>query len=187
MSARDALVDAIVGDVEEANATVGAALCGGTVPDRFGPLLRDVQNDLLDLAAALSAPDAAGGGPVVGGAVAVQQVRAAVEEHRTEPVPAGFAVLGGSTTGVGLLRIARMGLRRAVRSARRSPLEGHLADYLDAVAELLLVVAFESELADGRELIAGWCAGTGPTGAAAIVPPRSGPDWLSSGQTAPRS
>jgi cob(I)alamin adenosyltransferase len=180
-----AAYEAAVGEVEEANATVGAALCSGTVPDRFVPLLRDVQSDLLALAADLSAPGSDGRGHVID-AAAVRQVLAAVDEHRTEPVPADFAVLGGSTSGVGLLRLARMTLRRAARSVRRLGRDGTAADgsdcagaYLDALAELLLVLAFQSELLERQQLPVGWCDGSGLMDLARIVPRREGHGWLS--------
>jgi cob(I)alamin adenosyltransferase len=177
--------ESAVGEIEEANATVGAALCSGTVPARFVLLLRDVQNDLLALAADLSAPGPDGRGHVID-ATAVQQVLAAVDEHRTEPVPAEFAVLGGSTTGVGLLRLARMTVRRAARSVRRgerggtAPGVGDCAGaYLDALAELLLVLAFESELLEREQLPVGWCDGSSMMAVARIVPRREGRGWLS--------
>jgi len=82
------------------------------VPDRFVLLLRDVQTDLLALAADVVALGSDGPDRAID-AAAVQRVLAAVDEHRSEPVPTDFAVLGGSTSGVGLLRLARMTVRRA--------------------------------------------------------------------------
>ena len=173
------------GDVEEANATVGAALCSGTVPDRYVLLLRDVQSDLLALAADLSALGSDGSDRAID-AAAVQRVLAAVDEHRSEPVPADFAVLGGSTSAVGLLRLARMTVRRAARSVRRLVHGGAVPDvscagaYLDALAELLLVVAFESELLERQQLPVGWCGdGSGLMDLTRIVPRRESHAWLS--------
>ncbi|MCH6170105.1 hypothetical protein [Pseudonocardia alaniniphila] len=170
--------EAAVGEVEEANATVGAALCSGTVPDRFVLLLRDVQSDLLALATDLSALGSDGSDRAID-AAAVQQVLAAVDEHRSEPVPADFAVLGGSTSAVGLLRLARMTVRRAARSVRRLEHVGAVPDlscggaYLDALAELLLVLAFESELLERQQLPVGWCGdGSGLMDFTPIVPRR---------------
>jgi cob(I)alamin adenosyltransferase len=167
-----------VGEVEEANATVGAALSSGTVPDRFVLLLRDVQSDLLALTADVSALGSDGPDCAID-AAAVQRVLAAVDEHRSEPVPTDFAVLGGSTSGVGLLRLARMTVRRAARSVRRLEHGGAAAGvscagaYLDALAELLLVLAFESELLERQQLPVGWCGdGSGLMDLTHIVPRR---------------
>jgi cob(I)alamin adenosyltransferase len=177
--------EAAVGEVEEANASVGAALCTGTVPDRFVVLLRDVQSDLLALAADVSALGSDGPDRAID-AAAVQRVLAAVDDHRSEPVPTDFAVLGGSTSGVGLLRLARMTVRRAARSVRRlehggaAPGVSCAGAYLDALAELLLVVAFESELLERQQLPVGWCGdGSGLMDLAHIVPRRESRVWLS--------
>jgi cob(I)alamin adenosyltransferase len=180
-----AMSECAVGEVEEANATVGAALCSGTVPDRFVLLLRDVQSDLLGLAADLSALGSDGSDRAIDDA-ALQRVLAAVVEHRSEPVPADFAVLGGSTSAVGLLRIARMTVRRTARSLRRLEHGGAVAGlrcavaYLDALAELLLVLAFESELLERQQLPVGWCGdGAGLMDLTPIVPRRESRAWLS--------
>jgi cob(I)alamin adenosyltransferase len=177
-----------VGEVEEANATVGAAVCSGTVPDRFVLLLRDVQSDLLALAADLSAIGSDGSDLAID-AAAVQRVLTAVDEHRSEPVPTDFAVLGGSTSGVGLLRLARMTVRRAARSVRRLENGGAgsglrcVGAYLDALAELLLVLAFESELLERQQLPVGWCGdGSGLMDLAHVVPRRESHAWLSAGR-----
>jgi cob(I)alamin adenosyltransferase len=179
-----AMSEGAVGEIEEANATVGAALCSGTVPDRFVLLLRDVQSDLLALAADLSTLESDGSDRAID-AAAVQRVLAAVDEHRSEPVPTDFAVLGGSTSGVGLLRLARMTVRRAARSVRRLEHSGAepgvscACAYLDVLAELLLVLAFESELLE-RQLPVGWCGdGSGLMDLARIVPRRESHAWLS--------
>jgi cob(I)alamin adenosyltransferase len=180
-----AMSECAVGEVEEANATVGAALCSGTVPDRFVLLLRDVQSDLLALAADLSALGSDGSDRAID-ATAVQRVLAAVDEHRSEPVPTDFAVLGGSTSAVGLLRLARMTVRRAARSVRRlehggaTPGRSFADAYLDALAELLLVLAFESELLERQQLPVGWCGdGSGLMDLTRIVPRRESHAWLS--------
>jgi cob(I)alamin adenosyltransferase len=171
------LREGAVGEVEEANATVGAALCSGTVPGRFVLLLRDVQSDLLALAADLSALGPDGPDRTIDAAT-VQRILAAADEHRSEPVPGDFAVLGGSTSGVGLLRLARMTVRRAARSVRRlvhgsAPGLGCAGAYLDALAELLLVLAFESELLERQQLPVGWCGdGSGLMDLTPVVPRR---------------
>jgi cob(I)alamin adenosyltransferase len=180
-----AMSEGAVGEVEEANATVGAALCSGTVPDRYVLLLRDVQSDLLALVADLSAPGSDGPDRAID-AAAVKRVLAAVDEHRSEPVPTDFAVLGGSTSAVGLLRLARMTVRRAARSLRRlehgdaAPGLTCAGAYLDALAELLLVLAFESELLERQQLPVGWCGdGSGLMDLTPVVPRRASHAWLS--------
>ena len=172
------LREGAVGEVEEANATVGAALCSGTVPGRFVLLLRDVQSDLLALAADLSALGPDGPDRTIDAAT-VQRILAAADEHRSEPVPGDFAVLGGSTSAVGLLRLARMTVRRAARSLRRlehggaAPGLSCAGAYLDALAELLLVLAFESELLERQQFPVGWCGdGSGLMDLTPIVPRR---------------
>jgi cob(I)alamin adenosyltransferase len=176
VDALEATRETAVGEVEEANAAIGAALCGATLPEQFVPLLQDVQNDLIDLADDLSTRRS----PVIDDA-AVRQVLLALDRHRSGPVPAEFAVLGGSTRGVGLLRLARMTVRRAARTVRRLALAGRPAAYLDALAELLLVLAYESELVEARQFAVACCDGPVTAGAAHVVSRRAGRTWLSTG------
>lgn len=158
--ARDAsaaIRETAVGDIEEANAAIGAALCSAhPIPPSFTMLLRSVQSELLALSLAIDYSEAGCTAPDV---EAIDRLRAAVRHHhRTEQPPPEFTVLGGSTDSIGLLRLARMVVRRACRSVKAlAPTDqgGRAAAYLVAVAELLLVLAWECELMEQQNLPVG--------------------------------
>ncbi|GAA5164488.1 hypothetical protein GCM10023321_52990 [Pseudonocardia eucalypti] len=154
--------------VDEANALIGAALCTDSIPIELRQPLRVLQDDLLDLVDGLLTSRTDGALPAAG------RIRDFIREIRTEPPLAEFAALGGSVDGVGLLRAARAVLRRACRAARRladtaaaerghhPPIPATVECHLAAGAELLLVIAFETELRANRELpVVGLCDGPG--------------------------
>lgn len=166
----EAVRQAAAGDVEEANAAIGAALCVGSAPIEFVTLLRKIQIDLLDLTISLT-----NGSSPQRGRIDAERIVATIKQYQSEPPPSDFAVLGGSSQTVGMLRLARMIVRRAARSMAglsqlgSSPGEPAIA-YLDAVAHLLLVTAFEVELAEAGPLpIGGACGGPPLVGGAHII------------------
>lgn len=147
------------GDVEEANATLGAAISTDSMDREFDMLLDGVQRDLLDLAADLADP----------GAARVDQARvdrleAALQRYAyLDPPPPESHVLAGHSDAAGLLRLARAVTRRAERTVRAlaaaepqrsSPLP---MAYLDGLAGLLLVLAVRVEREDLRNMATGTC------------------------------
>ncbi|AXK32731.1 ATP:cob(I)alamin adenosyltransferase [Streptomyces armeniacus] len=158
------------GDVEEANAAVGAAISTGSMATEHATVLGEVQRDLLDLAAALAGPadppDPADPAALTGPAErdAQRRLAAALAHYAPpEPPPPGSHVLAGGSDAAGLLRLARAVTRRAERSVRvladaqpgRVP--AWAADYLGGLAALLPAVAQRIEREDTRMWAMGAC------------------------------
>jgi cob(I)alamin adenosyltransferase len=155
-----------VGDVEEANAAIGAAIATGSMPHEFDVLLRDVQNDLLDVAADLSVPRSGEERNVVRvGSFYVDRLEGACDRYSAGEPTRGFAMFGGLNDAAGLLCLARTVARRAERSVWSLVSEDPHATgavpavYLNRVADLLLVVALQVESAERRNVPLGACSG----------------------------
>jgi cob(I)alamin adenosyltransferase len=132
-------------DIEEANASLGAALSTSSLPYEIETLLLEVQHELLDLAEAIG-----GRGPVPSD----DRLRRALDRYGGPGVPtAEFSVLGGANLAAGLLKLARVVTRRAARtvSSLAGPPE-HAEGYLRHLMRVLLVVAFHAEELE-RELV----------------------------------
>jgi cob(I)alamin adenosyltransferase len=134
---------AAIGDVDEANATIGAAIAA-LGSDPLGKRLRQVQNELFDLGADIATP-----GEVEG---ALRIVRSQVErlEREIDAMNDGLDpltsfILPGGSPEVAALHLARTVVRRAERSAvRLADVEQVNADalaYLNRLSDLLFVAA----------------------------------------------
>jgi len=146
---------AAIGEVDEANAAVGAAIAAlgaGAV----GAFLLRVQNELFDLGA-----DAATPGEVTSAlrVVADQVIRIEQEiDALNEALPplTSFILPSGSAA-VAALHIARAVVRRAERAAvtlnAQEPLNPQLLAYLNRLSDYLFVAARHVALADGGEVL----------------------------------
>jgi cob(I)alamin adenosyltransferase len=132
-----------IGEVDEANAAVGAAIAalgGGDVAYR----LLQIQNELFDLGA-----DAATPGEVEGALriVASQVARLEVEIDEMNAVlePLTSFILPGGSPAVAALHLARTVVRRAERAAvalnEAEPLNPQLLAYLNRLSDHLFVSA----------------------------------------------
>ncbi|WP_019547330.1 ATP:cob(I)alamin adenosyltransferase [Streptomyces sulphureus] len=147
------------GDVEEANAAIGAALSTDSMESEFDVLLDAVQRDLLALAAELLEPSAAR----VDRACLDRLDSARRRYAHQDPLPPGNHVLAGRSDAAGLLRLARAVTRRAERSVRalaaaEPQTSSQLpAAYLDGLADLLPVLALRVERAAPGYVTMGAC------------------------------
>jgi len=133
-----------IGDVDEANATIGLARSGlhaGSAADRF---LAGVQNDLFDLGADLATPGD------VEGALRLSQGRATTLEAEIDAFseqlgPLTSFVLPGGHEASARLHMARAQVRRAERTVVRlnaeSPLNPEILMYLNRLSDLLFQLA----------------------------------------------
>lgn len=129
-----------IGDVDEANATIGlarVALSPGGASDRF---LAGVQNDLFDLGADLATPGE------IAGALRLADGRAATLEAEIDALSAQLGpltsfVLPGGCEAAARLHMARAQVRRAERTVvelhRESPLNPEIMKYLNRLSDLL--------------------------------------------------
>ncbi|MFL6752064.1 MAG: cob(I)yrinic acid a,c-diamide adenosyltransferase [Sphingomicrobium sp.] len=144
-----------IGEIDEANAAIGAAiaaLSGGETAYR----LLSIQNDLFDLGA-----DAATPGEVEGALriIAVQVARLEVEidamNEALEPLTS--FILPGGSPAVAALHLARAIVRRAERAAvelnEAEPLNPQLLAYLNRLSDHLFVTARHVAAGQGGDVL----------------------------------
>jgi cob(I)alamin adenosyltransferase len=150
------------GTVDELNATIGVTLLQPGLPDAFAAWLRRVQNDLLDLGADLSVPDASGDEQARTPARERLRVNAdytAWLEQACDEVNEGLAPLrsfvipGGSPAGAHL-HVCRTVCRRAERRtiAVGEEVNPEVVRYLNRLSDLLFILsrAANAELEQGE-------------------------------------
>jgi len=133
-----------IGDVDEANATIGlarAALTEGSTADRF---LAGVQNDLFDLGADLATPGD------IDGALRLSEGRAITLEAEIDALSeqlgplTSFVLPGGGETAA-RLHMARAQVRRAERTVTKlnetTPLNPEIMKYINRLSDLLFQLA----------------------------------------------
>ena len=134
---------AAIGDVDEANAAIGAAIAA-LGEDSLGQQLRLVQNELFDLGADIATP-----GEVEG---ALRIVASQVErlEHEIDAMNEALApltsfILPGGSPEVAALHLSRTVVRRAERStvalAEAQEVNAAALAYLNRLSDLLFVAA----------------------------------------------
>jgi cob(I)alamin adenosyltransferase len=141
--AKSSALLAAIGDVDEANSAIGAALA--TLPD--GPVaeaLTRFQNDLFDLGADLATPAGIDGALRVTPAH-VAAVEAAIDALNADLAPLTSFVLPGGSAPAGALHLARAIVRRAERSAVAASEAGvvrvEVLAYLNRLSDYLFVAA----------------------------------------------
>ena len=144
-----------IGEVDEANAAVGAAIAtlgAGAVADT---LLR-IQNELFDLGADVATPGE------VEGALRILASQVERLEQDIDALNAGLApltsfILPGGSAAVAALHVARAVVRRAERAAvalhEREALNDQLLAYLNRLSDFLFVGARHVAAAEGGELL----------------------------------
>jgi len=135
-------------DVEEANASIGAALALGALPERLSATLVRVQNELFDVGADLCNPvvDDPEWPPLRIEPAYVERLEADCDAYNADLTPLRSFILPGGTPGAALLHVARTVTRRAERSAWTA-IEAHgrtvnplTARYLNRLSDLLFIL-----------------------------------------------
>ncbi|MPZ70536.1 MAG: hypothetical protein GEU71_13565 [Actinobacteria bacterium] len=143
---------AVYGEAEEVNAAIAAGISTGALSSDPVVLIQDVQNDLLDIGAALRNGSQSG---TIVKQDHIDRVTSACANFQTESAPTEAALLAGSNNGAGLLRLARCIVRRAERSTWALTGETSreyltfVACYLDRLADLLALVAVHTDETHG--------------------------------------
>jgi cob(I)alamin adenosyltransferase len=144
-----------IGEIDEANAAVGAAIA--TLP--AGPLvgrLLTIQNDLFDLGA-----DAATPGEVAGAlrivAPQVERLEREIDEMNAKLEPLTSFILPSGSPAVAALHLARAVVRRAERAAvalnESDPLNPQLLAYLNRLSDHLFVAARHVAASEGGDVL----------------------------------
>lgn len=136
-----------VGDVDEANSAIGAAIA--TLGDRRETAwLTTIQNDLFDLGADLATP--IGDGPDEPWALRVvtkqvTRLEEQIDDMNADLSPLDSFILPGGSPGAAALHLARAITRRAERSAvaaaQHDALNPNALAYLNRLSDLLFVMA----------------------------------------------
>jgi cob(I)alamin adenosyltransferase len=134
-------IDAL-GELDEANAAIGAARVLTAGDAAIDPLLEAVQHRLFDLGADLAQPGAAGRI----GEADVQALEAAIDRLQAQTPPIRAFVLPGGTALAAALHLARTVARRAERALVRladagEPVDPRAIAYLNRLSDLLFAAA----------------------------------------------
>jgi cob(I)alamin adenosyltransferase len=155
---KDHLRVAAYGDVDEANAAIGAALA--TRPAELAAeVLTRVQRDLFAIGGALATPTPAAlraeqRAKLVVTEEQVHALERAIDEAEAELTPLKQFVLPGGTPKAAALHLARTACRRAERSAvhlsHDQPVAPEILVYLNRLSDLLFVLARQANARAGR-------------------------------------
>ena len=154
VSKADPLLTAI-GDVDEANSAIGAAICA--LSGDVAAALTRIQNDLFDLGADIATP----GG--IDGALRITAVQVARLEREIDTMNASLAaltsfILPGGSEGAARLHVARAVARRAERGAvAAGAVNPHALQYLNRLSDWLFVAARHVNQSGGGDVL--WVPG----------------------------
>ena len=134
---------AAIGDVDEANAAIGAAIAASS-DEAMGDSLRRIQNELFDLGADIATP-----GEVEGAlrmvASQVDRLEREIDVMNAKLDPLESFILPGGPAAVAALHLARTIVRRAERSAvalsEAEEVNAHALAYLNRLSDHLFVAA----------------------------------------------
>jgi cob(I)alamin adenosyltransferase len=170
------------GTVDELNAAIGVALLAPDMPDGFAAWLRRVQNDLLDVGADLSVPEAVSDGPGESaggrerlrvGAEYTAWLEQACDEVNARLEPLRSFVIPGGTPASAQLHVCRTVCRRAERRtiAVGEDANAEVVRYLNRLSDLLFILArAASPASEGSESEPLWKPGAHGSGTASGTP-----------------
>ena len=143
-----------IGEVDEANSTIGVALT--LVDGEHAARLRAIQNEMFDLGADLATPgEMEGALRVTSGQVERLEREIDVMNGELEPL-ASFILPGGSPAAASLY-VARAVVRRAERAAvalnQIEPVNAHALAYLNRLSDHLFVSARHSARRSGGDIL----------------------------------
>ena len=133
---------AAIGDVDEANAAVGAAIA--LLNPDVGERLRRVQNELFDLGADIATPGEIEGALRIVGSQ-VERLEQEIDAMNESLDPLTSFILPGGSAEVAALHLARTVVRRAERSAvalsQGEQVNPDALAYINRLSDLLFVAA----------------------------------------------
>lgn len=132
------------GDVDELNASIGAALAAG-LAEETGPILTRVQSELLNLGGELCLVGGEGTPRELIADRHVSALEGACDALNEELGPLDNFILPGGCEGAARLHVARTVCRRAERRvvsfAESAPVSPALIRYLNRLSDLLFIMA----------------------------------------------
>lgn len=144
-----------IGEVDEANAAIGAALAT-LGPGELATRLLRIQNDLFDLGADAATPGKVEGAlRIVTGQV--ERLEREIDDMNAALEPLTSFILPGGSPSVAALHFARAVVRRAERAAvalnEREPLNPQLVAYLNRLSDHLFVAARHVAAGHGGDVL----------------------------------
>ena len=132
-----------IGDIDEANASVGVAIAA-LDDDAFAASLKRIQNELFDLGADVATPGEIDGALRII-ASQVERLEREIDAMNESLAPLTSFILPGGSAAVAALHLARTVVRRAERSAvalnEAEPLNRDALAYLNRLSDHLFVTA----------------------------------------------
>ena len=146
---------AAIGNVDEANASVGMAVAL-LHDDSLGEQLQRIQNELFDLGADIATPgEVEGALRITGGQV--ERLEREIDAMNALLEPLQSFILPGGSKGVSALHLARTIVRRAERAAvalhESEPINPQLLAYLNRLSDLLFVAARYVASGEGGDVL----------------------------------
>lgn len=144
-----------IGEIDEANAAIGAAMAElGGCPLRDD--LERIQNDLFDLGADAATPgDFAGALRIV--SAQVERLEREIDALNSDLEPLTSFILPSGSRAVAALHLARAVVRRAERAAVacsvEEPLNPHLLAFLNRLSDHLFVAARQVARSSGGDVL----------------------------------
>lgn len=131
-----------LGELDEANAAIGAARALTSAEAALDPVLEEAQHRLFDLGADLAQPGASGRV----GEADIRALEAAIDRLQAQTPPIRAFVLPGGTAPAAALHLARTVTRRAERALVRladagEPVDSQAIAYLNRLSDLLFAAA----------------------------------------------
>ena len=138
--AKSAPVMAAIGDVDEANSSIGLARAALPAGAPIDTLLARIQNDMFDVGADLATP------PAIEGALRITPGQVEWLEERIDHLNSALGaltsfILPAGEPGAAALHLARAVTRRAERSAVAAGASAQPLAYLNRLSDLLFVAA----------------------------------------------
>ena len=131
------------GTVDELNSLVGVVLSLAGLPERYGPWLERIQNDLFDVGADIAAPEDPDRERLRVLPAQTQWLAARCDEVNAPLEPLRSFVLPGGTPAAAYLHLARTVCRRAERLAVAcgEEISAEVVRYLNRLSDLLFILA----------------------------------------------
>jgi cob(I)alamin adenosyltransferase len=144
-----------IGEVDEANATVGMAIAA-VRDEALAAQLTRIQNDLFDLGADIATPGEVDGAlRIVAGQV--ERLESEIDRMNAPLGRLTSFILPSGSAAVAALHLARAVVRRAERAAvtlhESEPLNRHALAYLNRLSDLLFVAARHVAAGEGGDVL----------------------------------
>ena len=144
-----------IGEVDEANAAIGAAIAA-IGPGELADRLLIIQNDLFDLGADVATPGEVDGALRIV-APQVERLEAEIDTMNASLEPLTSFILPSGSAAVATLHLARAIVRRAERAAvalhESEPLNPQLLAYLNRLSDHLFVAARHVAASEGGDVL----------------------------------